>query len=261
MSTVRDIANRLDQLAPTARAESWDNVGLLVGDGDAQVTRVMTCLTITPTTADEAVRAGAELIISHHPMPFVAQRQLVADTTVGRILLKLIRAGVAIASPHTGFDSADEGINERLAAGLGLRDIKPLIPREDGEVGAGRWGRLENATPLAELAERLKTFLSIDRLKTVAGSGQAIETVAIGCGAAGEFIEQVVPAGLDCFITGEARFHDCLEAEARGVALMLTGHFASERFAVECLADVLAADFPELDIWASRCERDPISWL
>ena len=86
-------------------------------------------------------------------------------------------------------------------------------------------------------------------------------TVAVACGAAGEFLEAARDEGCDCMLVGETRFHTCLEAEAAGIGLLLPGHFASERFAVECLADVLAERFPELEIWASRRERDPLRWV
>ena len=113
----------LEKFAPPRLAESWDNVGLLVGDRRTEVRRLMTCLTVTPTTVDEAIRGRADLIVTHHPLPFSAVKRLTADTIVGRMLLKLIAAGVAVYSPHTAFDSAAEGINQRLAEGLGLTDI------------------------------------------------------------------------------------------------------------------------------------------
>ena len=118
MPTVAAIAAFLEQLAPFRLAEDWDNVGLLVGDRERSVTKLMTCLTVTPASAAEAVEAGAELIVTHHPMPFAATKRLTADTTVGRMLLDLIAARIAVFSAHTAFDSAGEGINQRLAAGL-----------------------------------------------------------------------------------------------------------------------------------------------
>ncbi len=127
MPTVAQIAAVLEELAPARLAEEWDNVGLLVGDQTRQVRRLMTCLTITPASAAEAVRAGAEMIVSHHPLPFIATRRLTADTTAGRLLLELIAAGVAVYSAHTAFDSAGEGINQRLAEGLELRGIAPWL--------------------------------------------------------------------------------------------------------------------------------------
>ena len=84
--------------------------------------------------------------------------------------------------------------------------------------------------------------------------------MAVACGSAAELIRPAVELGCEAMLVGEARFHACLEAEASGLALVIPGHFASERFAVECLAAVLAEQFPEIEVWASREERDPIGW-
>ncbi|HUT08964.1 MAG TPA: Nif3-like dinuclear metal center hexameric protein [Thermoguttaceae bacterium] len=259
MPKIETIAAFLEQFAPSRLAEEWDNVGLLVGDRHREVHRVMTCLTVTPDSAAEAVEGRAGLIVSHHPLPFRPLKQLTADTTVGRLLLELIEARIAVYSPHTAFDSAREGVNQRLAAGLGLRGIWPLSPGDQVE-GAGRWGWLQEPLTLGQLADRVKQFLSIDRLQMVGDAGQSVRTVAVACGAAGQFLDAARDAGCDCMLIGETRFHTCLEAEAAGVALLLPGHFTSERFAVECLADVLAEQYPELEVWASRRERDPLRW-
>jgi dinuclear metal center YbgI/SA1388 family protein len=250
----------LEKFAPPRLAESWDNVGLLIGDRRTEVRRVMTCLTVTPTTVDEAIAGRADLIVTHHPLPFSAVKRLTADTTVGQMLLKLIAAGVAVYSPHTAFDSAAEGINQRLAEGLGLTDIAPLVPHQEGQ-GAGRWGKLGGPLVLGELARRVMKFLGIAGLQVVGNLDQEVRTVAVACGAAGEFLEVARTAGSDAMLLGEARFHTCLEAEAWGIGLLLPGHFASERFAVEELAGLLGRQFPEVQVWASRQERDPLAWF
>jgi dinuclear metal center YbgI/SA1388 family protein len=260
MLSIRTVAAYLEQLAPPELAEDWDNVGLLVGDANREVSRVMTCLTITPDTAAEAIERKTELIVAHHPLPFRPLRRLTTETTTGRLLLELVAGGVAVYSPHTAFDSAREGINARLAAGLGLRGIGPLVPREQGP-GAGRWGWLAEPLSLGQLAGRVKEFLSIERLQMVGQPRQEVRTVAVACGAAGDLLDAARQVGCDCMLIGETRLHTCLEAEAAGIALLLVGHFASERFAVEALAAVLAAEFPGLDVWASRTECDPIRWV
>jgi dinuclear metal center YbgI/SA1388 family protein len=259
MPTIAAITTFLEQLAPLNLAEDWDNVGLLVGRRNHNVAKLMTCLTVTPDSAAEAVEAKADLIVTHHPMPFVATRRLTDDTTVGRILLDLIASHVAVYSLHTAFDSAQQGVNERLAAGLGLRGVAPLVSRPEG-LGSGRWGWLSEPTTLRELAGRLKKFLSIERLQMVGQPEQSVRTVAVGCGAADELLDAARQNGCDAMVIGEARFHACLEAQASGIALLLPGHFASERFAVVCLADVLARQFPDVQVWASRREGDPIGW-
>ena len=259
MPTVAAIAAFLEDLAPLRLAEEWDNVGLLVGNHGRNVKKLMTCLTVTPASAGEAIEAGADLIVTHHPTPFHAVKRLTDDSTVGRVLLDLIAAQVAVYSPHTAFDSAREGVNERLAKGLGLHGIAPLLPQPEGQ-GTGRWGRLSDEPSLGELAQRLKQFLAIERLQIVGAPKKPVRTVAIGCGAADELLDAARQNGCDAMVLGEARFHTCLEAEAAGIGLLLPGHFASERFAVEGLAECLAKKFPDIEVWSSRREHDPIRW-
>jgi dinuclear metal center YbgI/SA1388 family protein len=259
MATVADIAAFLETFAPPRLAEEWDNVGLLVGTRAGAVKKMMVCLTITPASSAEAVDAGADLIVTHHPLPFHAVKRLTDETTAGKTLLQLIAAQIAVCSPHTAFDSTAEGINDLLARGLELQQIAALIPQTDGQ-GTGRWGKLDDTLPLGAIADRLKRFLKIERLQIVGDDQRSVQTVAIGCGAADELLSAAMNKNCDVMVLGEARFHTCLEAEAANVALLLPGHFASERFAVEQLALRLAREFPTVEVWASRREADPLSW-
>ena len=199
MLTVNHIAEFLERFAPAELAEDWDNVGLLVGDGRGEVSRVMTCLTITPTSAAEAVRRKANLIITHHPMPFHALKRLTADTPPGRMLLELIAAGVAVYSPHTAFDSAADGINQRLAVGMELRGIAPLIPGENG-LGTGRFGWLDQPLGLDELAARAKKFLSPQQMQVVGEADRQIRTLAVE--RIGRKLGRVSPEELSLLIEG-----------------------------------------------------------
>ena len=262
MITVQDISNYLEAFAPAVLAEEWDNVGLLVGNPDQPVERLMTCLTITPESAQEAIDRNAEMIVTHHPLPFRPLKRLTTTDTASRLLLQLIEAKVAIHSPHTAFDSAAAGINQQLAEGLGLKSIKPLVPSpgDSQGLGSGRWGKLPEASSLQSIAQQLKTFLSIDGLQAVGNADQPVTDVAVACGSAGQFLEPAIQQGCDLLITGETSFHTCLEAAASQVALLLPGHYASERFAVEQLATTLATQFGELDIWSSESESDPLRW-
>ncbi len=289
MPTIAQVVDTLNLFAPAELAEPWDNVGLLVGSSDWPASKIMTCLTVTPTTVTEAVSRGAHLIVSHHPLPFHPLRTVTDDTTVGRLLLQLITAGIGVYSAHTAFDSADAGINQHLAIGLGLQEIKPLIPTStptipkptsssqstrtfkphaDGKTdtiysgtadsGAGRLGWLGESLTLAEMANRVKTFLDIGSVQVVGVEDQQISRVAIACGSGGSFLKQAIRQNCDCLVTGEATFHVCLEAEANGVGLVLPGHFASERFALVALADYLSEQLADIDVWASQTERDPL---
>jgi len=187
----------------------------------------------------------------------------VTDTTPGRLLWELLTHRIAIYSPHTSFDSAECGINQSLADGLELRDTQPLLVPTNAPpgTGTGRIGQVHPVQSLREMAGRLKQFLVLPGLQYVGPLDMPIERVAIACGAAGELLAPARRAGCHLLVLGETNLHTCLEAQATGVALLLTGHFASERFAVEDLADRLGAQFNDLEVWASCFERDPLNWL
>lgn len=262
METVATICRFLEEFAPSRLAEEWDNVGLLVGDANRPVATMMTCLTVTPESVAEAVAENVDLIVTHHPMPFRPLKKITADTAAGAMLLDLIGNRIAVYSPHTAFDSAAEGINRRLAELLELQEVRPLVPAEDepDDLGSGRQGTLSTETALSDVVARLKEKLRLTGLHIVGASDQPVRRVAVACGSAGEFLAAADREGCDLFITGETNFHTCLDARARNIAMILTGHYASERFAVEQLAAELQRQFAGLKIWPSKQETDPLEW-
>jgi dinuclear metal center YbgI/SA1388 family protein len=266
--TLQQISEFLRSFAPVELAADWDNVGLLIGDEQRPVQRVMTCLTLTPDVAAEAAAGQAELVVSHHPVLFRPVQRLTTATSEGRAVLSLIAAGIAVYSPHTAFDNAAEGINRELAERFGLQDIAPLRPVAASDapsvaptaVGEGRYGRLPAAISLGEFIRLVRARMKVSCLQWVGDEALRVERVAVACGAAAEFVRDAAALRCDVLLTGEARFHACLEARELGVALVLPGHYATERPSVERLAERLATEFPALTVWASRVECDPVRW-
>ncbi len=268
MVQIWELSDFLEQFAPRQLAESWDNVGLLIGDPEQPVARLMTCLTVTPTTVAEAIAERVDLIVTHHPLPFHPLQRVTPATTPGNLVWRLCRAGIAVYSPHTAFDSAGQGINQMLAEACGLQAVSPLLPHpvlgtggDSTALGSGRWGTLAVPQTVAELGHRLQRFLGLAQLQLVGDPAQLVERVATACGSGGDFLSAARERGCHVLVTGEASFHTCLEAEARSITLLLLGHYASERFAVERLAEHLGKRFPLVQVWASRQERDPLQVL
>ncbi|MDO4576168.1 MAG: Nif3-like dinuclear metal center hexameric protein [Planctomycetia bacterium] len=255
---VSDICRFMETFAPQELAESWDNTGLLLGNPEKEVSRVMTCLTVTPESAAEAVARGADMIVSHHPLPFRAMKRITTETTTGRLVMELIRADIALYAPHTSFDSAPRGINQQIAEGLGLVSVLPFQTRPDVPGGTGRLGELPVAVPLRDFLGSVKAFFGLARLQYVGELEKPMKRVAIGCGAAGEFLEFARRFRCDVFLTGETNFHTFLEAKATDTALVLLTHFASEKFACVRLAEILATELPGLDTWSSTREAEPL---
>ncbi len=272
---VSDLVTYLEQVAPLALAESWDNVGLLLGDAGAPVTKIMTCLTLTPDVAKEAIEKQVSLVITHHPILFQAVKKLTSTTSEGAMILALARAGVAVYSAHTAFDSAWDGINQKLISKLGVLSSQPLKelvvdPKlaSDGHfdeaftrpVGIGRYGSLSKPTTLRALIEALQREFPGVTLGYVGDEQKVVKTIGVGCGSAAQFMDL---EEVDVFITGEARFHDCLKARTKGIGLILLGHYASERFAMEQLADSIQEQFHSQGItaWGSVVEEDPLRFV
>lgn len=257
---LRSLVDFLEAYAPVQLAEEWDNVGLLAGDINMSCRRVMTCLTITPDTAQEAIDNRADLIVTHHPLPFRPLKKITTETTSGRLLWNLAAERIAIYSAHTAFDSAMCGINARLAQELELQNSGPLLPRSstDVDLGAGRVGDIHPAVTIEAIAGRLSPILGLSILSAVGPRDRGISRVGIACGSGGSLLPAAISADCHLFITGEMTFHHCLEAESHGMCVLLTGHYASERFAMENLAMVISASFAGIEVWASRSERDPI---
>ena len=263
MTTIQTVCDFLEQFAPTALAEDWDNVGLILGDANRPAARIMTCLTVTPESASEAIEKNVDLIVAHHPLPFSATKRITTAQTPTRLIWELARAGVSVYSPHTAFDSAIGGINQMLCQRLEIGDTKPIVPnRTDPQLpGAGRIGSLPQSVLLKLLAEKVKSEFQLPRLQIVGDFSQKVQKVATACGSGGSFLSKAARRGAECLVTGEATFHTVLEARALGVGLILMGHYFSERFAIEALANELNEAFGDSQVWASVSECDPLQSL
>jgi dinuclear metal center YbgI/SA1388 family protein len=355
----------LEQLAPLSLAESWDNVGLLLGSSEGEVTRILICLTLTPDVAAEAVETGSQLVVTHHPVLFKPVQRVTADTVEGRTLLELARHNVSVYSSHTAWDNAPLGINQQLAELLELTDVRPLrpqpvpdhvkiitcVPNEQlaavqqalwmagaGELGnyhhcsyvlqgegtffgsdaanpavgqagrlervaearlevicpvaqlagalaalrqahpyeepaidvyplqplgtsslgSGRAGTLSAPLPLKDLAARIGECLPDARVEMIGDQAASIASLGIACGAAAEFWNDAQRAGCQALLTGEARFHDAIAVRDAGFAMILAGHYATERLGMERMAQLLAERCPGVTVTASDDERDPL---
>lgn len=248
MPRVEEIRAFLEELAPSALAEDWDNVGTLVHCG-GNVTSVLTALDITGETLAEAELSGCQLIVSHHPVIFHPLRQLDRTDVAYRMVKKSI-SGICM---HTNLDAAAGGVNDLLAALFALTELRPLE-------GMGRIGRLPAPMEPAQLAALCAEKLSAGGVK-LADAGRPVGTLALLGGAGGDLVAAAKAAGADCLLTGEASHHDALDARRLGLSLIAAGHYATEQPVVPYLADRLRRRFPELRVLVSRRERDPFRYL
>lgn len=251
MATVKAIYDFLDSIAPFDTAEEFDNVGLLVGDPGAEVRGCLVALDVTDSVIEEAAEHGCNLIVSHHPVIFHPLKQLES----GSIPANLIRAGIHVISAHTNLDKAAGGVNDALAAALGLQNVRPF----EGSDGMGRVGALESECEPDEFARQVKQKLNAAGVRYVAGRGP-VKTVAV-LGGGGEFaLQAAVDAGADALVTGEAKHHVLLEADRTGATFIDAGHFDTENVVCPVLKQALSEKFPELRTLVSHCEN-PVRYL
>jgi len=363
MTKISDVISWFDQVAPRSLAAGWDNTGLLMGDWAIGVSKILFCLTLTNDVADEAVNLKAQLVVTHHPLPFKPIKSLNTGDLDGAILWKLANNGISVFSLHTRWDDAPEGINELLLKIASCRIMGPIVSSQGSEemklvtfvpkdglekvsaalfdagaghignykecsfvlegtgtffgndqsspvvgekgrrenvaeqrlevvcpvskthqivsalkaahpyeepaydlvllkskptgIGTGRIGLLQQPTSIAQLAGIFKSELGINKVVFAGNAHALISRIAVVCGSGASLMSQAFTQGAECFVTGEARFHDLVSAKEQGKAILLLGHYKSERFGMESLAEKVRMKFPKVEVVASKSETDP----
>jgi dinuclear metal center YbgI/SA1388 family protein len=261
--TVREVVDALDRRYPRAWAESWDRVGLVLGDFDTPVATVLFVVDCVPETVDQALAAGADLVVAHHPLLLKPVSSIAPDTYKGRIIHRLIRAGVALYAAHTNADTANPGVSDALAARFGLTGLRPLVPAtgaaEGGGRGIGRIGTLPAALPLADLVTLAARALpaTAGGVRAAGDPAREIRTLAV-CGGAGDsFLTDAAAAGVDAYLCADLRHHPAGEhLAAGGPALLDVAHWASERPWLDEVATWLRGQFPVQTV-VSDLDTDP----
>ncbi len=251
--TVSEVLKELAAFAPLEYKMDFDNVGLLVGDESSKVGRILLSLDITSEVVAEAAEQGAELIVSHHPVLFDVKSIRKGDPFTGKIY-DLISRGISAICMHTNLDSAAGGVNDALAAAVGLTDIGPLEAAgkdERGFYGIGRVGKLPDPVSMKEYLPRLKSALRSNGLRYY-DAGRPVCRVAVGGGSCGSYLGLADSLGCDTFITADVKYDVFLEAKERGINLIDGDHFCTENVVIEPLRKLLRERFPQLEIITSK---------
>lgn len=236
--TVRELYQYLDEKMPRALSCAWDNDGLMCcPDGAREVRRVLVTLDVTAEAVKAAIAGGYDAIVSHHPMIFKGLKALNEENYIADKAMTLIRAGVAVMSFHTRLDAVAGGVNDTLAALLGLGEVESF-----GEEGIGRIGTLSCETTLADFAASVKELLSAPAV-AYADGGKPVRRVAVLGGAGGDDVAAAAAAGADTYLSGTLGYHDLTDAPENGMNLVAAGHYYTE--APVC--DVLSAWIAEAD--------------
>ena len=240
---VSDIYKAVDAIAPFDSACAWDNCGLMCGDMNAEVEKVLVTLDADMYALKSARACGCQLVISHHPLVFSALKSVTADTTV----YSYVREGIAVISAHTCLDMASGGINDLLAGLAGLENVRSMC--DDG-YPLGRYG---NVPQPDLLVQRLKQALPSDSAHCLITS--PIKTAAVVSGSGGSMLPLLGKYGCDTLITGECKHDGLVYAADRGLNVITLGHFETENIIVKPLARRLSQMLPDVCFIPSDRQR------
>ena len=253
MTTVKDILEYLQGLAPAYMKEEWDNVGLLCGSTDTPVTKVLVALDPFGHVCREAAEEGAQLLVTHHPLIFSPLQSITDETAIGRSIMTLNKHGISAYCAHTNLDCAPGGVNDTLAEILGLTDVQIIDPVGEN-YGLLRCGKIAE-TPLDAFLHHVKSKLGTPTLRFVRGS-KPVSKVAVGGGACAGEMHRAVAAGCDTFVTSDVKYNQFWDARDMGLNLIDAGHFYTENPVVSVLAAAIAQNFPQVEVVISKTHAD-----
>ena len=243
--TVGEVEALLRAAAPPQLAESWDSNQLICGDPDEPVRNILLAVDPVGVVVDEAMARGADMIITHHPLYLRGTDHVSATDPKGKVVHRLVRAGIALANAHTTLDAAHGGVAAALADRVGLLDTRPLQPNlEDPTQGIGRVGALPAPTRLRDFAAVVAAALPDSAPGLLVGGelDAVVETVAVSGGAGDSLLGTARAAGADVFLTADLRHHPASEHLEAGRPYLLCGtHWATEWVGLPPLAARLEA--------------------
>ena len=254
MTTVNDILNYIETLAPRELKMDWDNVGLNCGSRNAPVTKILVALDPFEHVCKEAAQWGADLLVTHHPLIFRPIPMVTDDAAITRGLMTLVRHDISHICAHTNLDCAPGGVNDALAAALGLENVEPL-----GACGGMmRCGYVPKQS-LEDFLGFVKETLHCDGLRYCDG-GKPVRKVAVGGGSCSDGLYDTILAGCDTFVTSDVKYNGFWDAKEQGLTLIDAGHFHTENPVVAVLAAKLQAQFPEIEVKISESHWDCVKY-
>ena len=238
---VKDIVAVIEEFAPLAIQEGWDNSGLCVGSPEDEVSSVLLALDCTETLVDEAVECGADMIITHHPLIFSGLKKISPEDQVGAAVIKAIKHGIAIYAAHTSADKVIAGVSGAMATKLNLTDVQILD--EDGEgTGLGVVGNLPEPLTAEQMIALIKEKFELKMLKSSKPLEGTISRVAMCGGSGGSLIGAAKRSGAHIYISGDISYHNFFTPE--GFMIADIGHYESEIEIVNILFSLIKKNFP-----------------
>ena len=251
-----EIIGKIEEKYPISFAEEWDNPGLLVGSPQKEVEKIFLALDVTEDSLEEAVKTGADMLITHHPLIFSGLKKITADHFIGRRIIGLIEHGISYYAMHTNFDVL--GMADLSADYLELTEREILeITYDDNErqEGLGRVGNLAKPQTLEAFGEFVKKQFSLPFVKIYGDSQKKVKRAAICTGSGKSLMPSVLRSGADVYVTADMDYHSSIDAAAQGVCVVDAGHYGTEYIFMDYMEKELKQMFPELMIEKMRVEH------
>ncbi|MEN8135445.1 MAG: Nif3-like dinuclear metal center hexameric protein [Thermodesulfobacteriota bacterium] len=247
---LKDLLTILDGIAAASLAESWDNVGLMVGDPGQEISGVLVALDVSEAIMAEAEGHGCNVVVSHHPFIFKPLAAIRTDQVTGRLLARALARQMAVVSCHTNLDKVPGGVNDVLASSLDLQNCRVLAADSGGvdEIGLGRLGELRSVATFPEFIDILLAALDLPAVRVAGVVPEQLSTIAVCGGSGSELAGAAMAAGAQVFITGEVKHSTARWAEDAGFCVIDAGHFSTEKLVVPSLVSAIAKGFGDRDL-------------
>lgn len=252
MTKLSEIIAFLEKRFPPEYAEDFDNIGLLAGRAEKNVSKALICLDCTLAVVEEAARIGAELIITHHPFIFNAIKSVNDHSNLGRAIVLALENNISIYSAHTNLDSAPGGLTDYLVSKLSLTPISSI------EGNLGRVCTVESVLTAKTLCDKIKKELGIKTLFSTFTKDRAITKVAVCNGGGGGELAEIVKDMCDVYISGDLKYHEVLSFAESDVDYIEISHYDSEFIVTMLLKTELDKNFPALETQISQSNTQPL---
>lgn len=260
--TIQEICTLLETWAAPIAAESYDNVGLLVGFPQQEVTGILINLDVTEALIEEAKALGANMIVTHHPIWFMPRKKLNGEDYVSRIIMSAIKHDIALYAIHTNLDNVRTGVNRKICEKIGLESVsflqekKSIIP----ELGSGMIGYLSQSFSKESFLQHVKDRFQCGSIRYSDAPLNHIHKVAV-CGGAGSFlISQAMAQGADALVTADITYHKFFDNENKLILLDI-GHYESEQFTSELIYNYISEKMPNFALYLSKVCTNPVKYF
>lgn len=251
----RVICTLIEKKFPLEYAEDYDNVGLLIGDENKEVERILISLEITEKVINEAIEKNVDMIISHHPLIFKPLKKITNSGYVENQVIKLIENKINLYALHTNFDAAKDGMNSILCEKLKLENIEEL--QDNLETSIGKIGYLPNEVDFKTFYNNIKLIFNIKNVIVSGDDNKVIKKVAVVGGSGSGYLNDALKKNCDCLLTGDVKHHTALDYSNMGINIIDLTHYDSEIVFKEEFKNYLKREL-DINIVLSEVETNPL---